>query len=184
MGLNAVSDALDELVQQGDGPRAGAVAGGLIATAAAMTQSAARRSLELWGEAAGASAQASALRRRSLALARDDVLAFTAARAALGGADDVRTGALLDRAAALPAEIAAAGADATALAALVARHGDPDMRADVVAAATLAAAAARVAAHLVAVNLATLPADPRLERARSEAATAEHVRNEALAELS
>jgi formiminotetrahydrofolate cyclodeaminase len=184
MALNAVSDALDELVREGEGPRGGAVAGALIATAAAMTQSAARRSLELWAEAAGASAQALALRRRALALARDDALAFAVARAALGGSDDAGTAVLLDRAAALPAEIAAVGADTTALAALVARHGDPDMRADVVAAATLAAAAARVAAHLVEVNLATLPADRRLERARSDAATAEHVRDEVLAELS
>jgi formiminotetrahydrofolate cyclodeaminase len=181
VALSAIAEALDELVLQSEGPRAGVVAGTVIAAAAAMTQSAARRSLELWAEAAGAGAQAASLRRRALALARDDALAFAAARAALRTSGDSRTGALLDRAAALPAELAAVGSDTATLAALLARHGDPDMRADVIAAATLAAAAARVAAQLVEVNLATLPGDARLQRARSDAEAAERVRDEALA---
>ena len=59
----------------------------------------------------------------------------------------------LERAAAVPLEIAALGADAAALAALAGERCDGAYRADAAAAAALAAGGARAAAHLVEVNL-------------------------------
>ena len=61
--------------------------------------------------------------------------------------------------------IASLGADAAALAAVAAEHGDATYRADAAAAAALAAGGATAAAHLVRVNLGIRPADPRLARA-------------------
>ena len=60
--------------------------------------------------------------------------------------------------------IAAAGADGASLAAEVAGHCEPGLRADAAAAAELAVAATRSAATLVDVNLALLAGDHRRER--------------------
>ena len=78
----------------------------------------------------------------------------------------------LEAAAAAPLEIAALGSDATTLAALVAENGEATYRADVAAAAALAAGGATAAAHLVRVNLGIRQADPRLARARASEETA------------
>lgn len=164
------------------GPRAGAVTGGVVAAAAAIAQNGARRSAGQWEDAGGTSAQAGALRGRALRLADADVEAFAAARAALEArADDDELGAALDLAAAMPVELASAAADAAMLAAEVAEHGVADVRADAAAAAVLAAAAAQAALHLVEINLGTLPGDERIARAREHADAAEAARERALA---
>jgi formiminotetrahydrofolate cyclodeaminase len=68
--------------------------------------------------------------------------------------------------------IAEAGADAASLAAIAAERGTLDRRGDAVAAAILADAGARAAAHLVTVNLIVTPDDERVQRARALAEVA------------
>ena len=69
--------------------------------------------------------------------------------------------------------ITATAADCAALAAEIAAHCEPELRADAAGAAELAAAAAGVAASLVEINLALTPGDPRRVRARALVQTAE-----------
>jgi formiminotetrahydrofolate cyclodeaminase len=138
-----------------------------------------------WADAPGVAAQANAISDRATTLARTDGHAWDEALAALrdaksGEEEDARRDFALEQkleaAAAAPLEIAALGSDATALAALVAEHGEETYRADAAAAAALAAGGATAAAHLVRVNLGIRQADPRLARARaSEEAAKEAV---------
>ena len=134
---------------------------------------------------AGISAQALVLQDRAITLARTDAEAWDEASDALRAASDPdnvpeRRGLLeqaLDRAAAIPLEVAELGADAAVLAALAAERCEPSVRADAVAAAALAVGGTRAAAHLVEVNLGVRPGDPRLERARAtEQAAADSAR--------
>lgn len=136
----------------------------------------ARCSRDSWQEAAGVAAQALAIQDRVAPLARADAAAWEDALAALrtagsGGGDDARRDfeleQLLERAAAVPLQIAELGADTAALAALAGAHGDAAYRADAVAAAALAAGGARAAAHLVHVNLGVREGDKRLARAHA-----------------
>jgi formiminotetrahydrofolate cyclodeaminase len=138
----------------------------------------ARSSQETWSDAAGIAAQALALQARAAPLARTDARAWEAASAALRAAADGDGGAetgrsslekTLERAAAVPLDVAELGADVAALAALVGEHCEPAYRADAAAAAALAAGGARAAAHLVEVNLAVREGDPRLARALASA---------------
>ena len=73
----------------------------------------------------------------------------------------------LGRAADVPLEIARTGAEVAVLAADAAEHGNPSLRGDATAGALLAAAATRAAANLVEINLASRPADERIEAART-----------------
>lgn len=142
----------------------------------------ARCSRDSWHEAAGVAAQALAIQERAAPLARADAAAWEEAVAALRSAGNGGDGARrdfelerkLERAAAVPLQIAELGADAAALAALAGELGDGAYRADAVAAAALAAGGARAAAHLVQVNLGVREGDERLARAlASEQAAAE-----------
>ena len=180
VSLSPLAALLERALRTGPGPPAGAVAGGLVAAAAAVTQAGARRSAPAWQDAGGVAAQAAALRTRALRLAEEDVDALRAARAALlSRTDDEELARTLARAADCPLAIAAAAADVAGLAAIVAERGEADARADAAAAAALAAGAATAAVHLVEVNLATLPDDDRLARARGPAATAVEARDRA-----
>jgi methenyltetrahydrofolate cyclohydrolase len=145
----------------------------------------ARASGDSLADAKGIAAQALAFQDRVGPLAYVDAEAWEEASAALKAAADPesapeRRGALersLDRAAAIPLEVAEIGADVAALAALTAERCDPAYRADAAAAAALAAGGARAATHLVEVNLGMRAGDPRLERARAtEQAAAESAR--------
>jgi formiminotetrahydrofolate cyclodeaminase len=126
-------------------------------------------------DAKGVVAQALALSDRVAPLAHTDAEVWEEASDALRAAADPEgpaqsRGALeqaLDRAAAIPLEVAELGADVAALAVVVAERCEPGYRADAAAAVALAAGGARAAAHLVEVNLAMRSGDPRLERARS-----------------
>jgi formiminotetrahydrofolate cyclodeaminase len=141
----------------------------------------ARSSQDSWKDGAGIAAQALSVMARVTPLAGADAEAWEEALSALRGTAEKnaerRNDALerkLDRAAAVPLEIAEAGADAAALAALAAERGEGPYRADAAAAAVLAAAGARAASHLVEINLGVQPDDERLARARAseEAAAA------------
>ena len=134
----------------------------------------ARSSRESWKEAAGVGAQANALIERVSPLVRADAEAWENALAHLeaaspeaGQEQDRELEEKLEGAAAVPVAIAEAAADAAFLAELAADRGDGTYRADAAVAAVLAAAAARAACHLVAVNLGVREDDPRLTRARA-----------------
>jgi len=136
----------------------------------------ARASSRSWAEAPGIAAQALTILERVGPLARVDAEAWQDAVAALRGsaeeAEDSgrRNFALerkLERAAAVPLEIAELAADAAALATVAGERGDGAYRADAAAAAALAAGAAAAAAHLVEINLGVRDDDPRLGRARA-----------------
>lgn len=124
----------------------------------------------------GAAAQAIALAIKLERLAALDADVLETARTALAGAEDrvdarndFRLGQTLAQAAAVPLDVAEACVDVVDLAALVAEVAPGDLVPDVRAAGSLAAAGARVAAHLVEVNLSVAAGDPRAERARQAA---------------
>ena len=110
---------------------------------------AARFSRGDWAEAGTTVAQAEALRRRAVSLARDVADALEAFLAAQEVSDprqearDFELGRTLDRAADVPLAIAASACDVALLAAEVAGKGDGDVRADAVSAALMAHGAAR-----------------------------------------
>jgi formiminotetrahydrofolate cyclodeaminase len=144
----------------------------------------ARCSHDSWNEARGVAAQALALRDRAAGLAQIDAEAWEEALSALrsAGEGDGPDGARrdhelerkLERAAAIPLQIAELGADTAALAAHAGELCDGAYRADAAAAAALAAGGARAASHLVEVNLGVREGDERLARARaSEQAASE-----------
>jgi formiminotetrahydrofolate cyclodeaminase len=149
------------------------------ATAASLVAMAARYSRGTWPEATSTVAQAEALRRRATKLASEDADALDAFLAARETpvdprpeARDFHLGRTLDHAADVPLAIGETACDVALLAEHVADHGEQDVRPDVAAAAVLAHAAARAAAHLVEVNLAAGGADARVTRARELAAVA------------
>ncbi len=172
-------ELLDRLAAEGPTPGAGAVAALTAGMAAGLVGMVAGASLN-WGEAPAVAAQATALRRRLAPLAAANAQAYEDALASLALPESVhpdsRSHAIvtaLDRAADIPLRIVAAANDVAFLAAEAAHWGEPALRPDATAAALLAAGAARSAAHLVEVNLATGPEDERVLRARSLAASAQ-----------
>ena len=183
MGRNFLSlpleEYLDELARETRVPGAGPAAAVTAAAAASLVAMAARYSRGTWPEATTSVAQAEALRRRATKLASDDADALDAVLAARETpidprreARDFHLGRTLDRAADVPLAIGETACDVALLAVHVADHGEPDVRPDVAAAAVLAHAAARAAAHLVEVNLASGVEDARVARAQELAAAA------------
>jgi formiminotetrahydrofolate cyclodeaminase len=179
--LIAGTAELTEPIATGDAdPAGGALAGLVTALAASLTAAAAGRSRSVWEEAPAVRAQAQALRRRALEVSRRTVEAHAGAVSRLaergdGGSDarDWEVGRSVSAAAAPPLELTACARDLAELASLVADHADPDVRADAVVAAMLAAAAARSAAHLVEINLVTGADETIVGQARARALEAE-----------
>jgi formiminotetrahydrofolate cyclodeaminase len=168
-----VEAVLDRLADLAPGPSGGSAAALAGAMAAAVVGMAARASAS-WDETGGAAAQASALRTKLAAQAREDAAVYAAAREQLelaraGDGDSARLAEALARAAEVPQRIAETACDVALLAELVAARGDPERAPDAVASAALAAGAASAAAHLVAVNLGAAPDDERVRRARAAA---------------
>lgn len=147
-------------------PGGGSVAAIVVAFAASLVEKAGRLSGEDWQHAGGAVAQAEALRARVAPLAEAAALAYAEAVAALR-TPGTTLGPALSRAAEVPLLIAEAAVDVATLAQLVAEEGDAEVRGDAVTAAILAEAGARVAAHLVEINLGALPEDERVLAARA-----------------
>jgi methenyltetrahydrofolate cyclohydrolase len=154
-------------------PGGGSAAALTVAIAAGLVAMVARCSRDSWPEASGVAAQALAIQDRAAPLANVDAKAWDEALAALrnvsdgeGGGDSALERAL-ERAAAVPLEIAQLGADVAELAAHGAEHCDEAYRADAAAAVALATGAAHAAAHLVEVNLGVREDDERLLRARA-----------------
>src|SRR5439155_21600939 len=161
-------EAAPQLPAQGGG----SVAARTIGLAAELVAMVARRSGDSWPDAPGVAAQAVELAERCPRLAEDDAKVWQAALSALStaseetdGARDAALGHLLAGSAELPVSIAEIGADVAVLAALSAKLGDGTYRSDAVSAAMLAHAGARVAVHLVTVNLGTRDGDERPRRA-------------------
>jgi formiminotetrahydrofolate cyclodeaminase len=166
-------DVLDDFASQDPTPGGGSAAAVVVAMAAGLCAMVARSSPE-WAEAGAAVAQAERLRMRVAPLAQADAEAYEEALVALGLPElverevrDATIGATVARAAEIPLAIAEAAADTAALAASVAVDGIPERRGDAVGAALLAEAAARAAAHLVAINLTMTTNDERVRRAKA-----------------
>jgi formiminotetrahydrofolate cyclodeaminase len=154
-------------------PGAGSVAALVAAMAAALIAKAARVSQEGWPDAAGIVAQAESLRARAAPLAERDAEVYRAALDAMrSSGHDATIANELDRAAEIPLEIAAIAVDVAALAEIVAERGNEAVHGESAGAAALAGTAARIAAHLVEINLTAAPSDERVERAQRLAAEA------------
>jgi formiminotetrahydrofolate cyclodeaminase len=142
---------------------------------------AARLSPESWAEAAGVAAQAESLRERAAEIVDEDAEAYRRALETRAAADegekperrDWTLGQVTAAAAEPPLALARLAGDVAELCASAASRIEPRVHADVAAAAALAAAVARGARDLVAVNLTALPGDPRVEEADRLATVAE-----------
>jgi formiminotetrahydrofolate cyclodeaminase len=165
---------LDEVAGSGRTPGGGSLAALVTAAAAGLLAKVARASKADWPDAAGVAAQAECLRDRAAPLAQLDADEYEAALRSVGEASDesvarrdFAVGRAYARAAEPPLRIVEAAADVAELAVLVAKNGDPSLRADAAAAGAFAAAAARAAAELVAVNLTASADDERVLRAQT-----------------
>jgi formiminotetrahydrofolate cyclodeaminase len=191
----SVTAFLDGLAARERAPGGGSAAALTVAFAAGLVAMVARSSREVWDDAPGIAAQALTLQDRASHLTRTDAEAWDDALAALraaadptesegnGARSDFDLERKLERAAAIPLEIAELGADTAVLAAYAGEEGDLAYRADAAAAAALAAGGARAAAHLVEVNLGIRPGDERLARARASEKAATEAAERLLASL-
>ena len=177
---------VDALAAEDPAPAGGSAAAVAVTMAAALITKVARASPS-WIGAGAAVAQAERLRKRAAPLAQADADAYEEALAALHLPNalerevrDMAIGQVLARAVEVPLAIADAGADVAMLAAIAADRGTLERKADAVAAALLAEAGARAAAHLVAVNLVVAPDDERVQRARAVAEIASSAARTAL----
>ena len=168
-----VSDLLEQVGSDSPLPGAGAVAALSAALAAGLVEMAARHSAERWPEAVTVSQTAATLRQQASDLAPANAKAYADAREGLAEArqrgpltDSDALGSAMLRAADFPLAIAEVAAEVARLADAALDRVVPDVRADVVGAAALSAAAARSAAHLVEVNLVAGDADDLAARAR------------------
>ena len=191
----SVTTFLDGLAARERAPGGGSAAALTVAFAAGLVAMVARSSRDVWDDAPGIAAQALTLQDRASSLTHTDAEAWDDALAALrAAADPTESGGngargdfelerKLERAAAIPLEIAELGADTAVLAAHAGEHGDLAYRADAAAAAALAAGGARAAAHLVEVNLGIRPGDERLARARASERAATEAAERLLASI-
>ena len=165
-------------------PASGSAAAAVIAMASALLEKVARLSAARWASADAALEEAHALRLRAEELVEADANSYMsyveAVRSARGVHGKSRERAIAPARAAtvdVPLAIARLAAEAVDLADALAENGNPNLRADAMVAATLAAAAATAAARLVAVNLSgardsrSTEAD-RIARAATDKATA------------
>jgi formiminotetrahydrofolate cyclodeaminase len=181
-------ELLDTIAAETPAPGGGSVAAFATEMAASLAAMAARFAHE-WDGAAGAVAQAETLRHRAAPLAIEDAVAYenvlTAMRMPKELEPEVRNtliGETLSRAADAPLQIAETAADVAELGAEIAVCGNPNLRGDAAAASILATAAARVAANLVEINLATVEGDERVELARALVRSSERAASRALGE--
>jgi glutamate formiminotransferase/formiminotetrahydrofolate cyclodeaminase len=169
----SVAEFCETISAETSAPGGGSVAAVTGALAASLAAMAARFSREQWEDAAGAVAQAEALKARLLPLAEEDarvyesvLLALRMPREVEEEVRDAAIGDALSRAADVPMAIAEASLDVATLAAELAERGNPNLNGDAATAVFLAEAAVRASANLVEINLATREGDERIERAR------------------
>ena len=171
-----VGDLVDNVAARTPAPGAGAVTGLVAALSAALAQMVAR-----FSDDAETVAQCARLRRQVEPLADADGAAYERYLEAVrlprdtdGRAEQMT--ATLSAATDVPLEMAEVAAGVAEHAARLARDGNPRLRGDALAGAFVAAAAARAAAALVAINLhgkEDFMDDPRPTRAAELARTAQ-----------
>ncbi len=151
----------------------------MVAAAAALVEKAANLSTKQWAGATGVLEQARAVRAKSLELIEEDAQAYLAFVAALRASTNQELAESQEAVAAahartvdVPLRMTRAAAEIAELAVQLAQHGNPNLRADAVVAATLAAAAAESGLTLIAANLADAADDGRLAVARKLAGRA------------
>ena len=168
-----LGDFLERLGTGKPAPGSGSASALTVAFAAGLVAMVARQSADSWEDSPGVAAQALALQARAAPLALADAKVWEQALEALAAARDDHAppnGQLeekLDLSTTVPLQIAETAADTAQLAALAAELGEGTYRSDAAAAAVLAAAGARAATCLVAVNLTVKEGDDRLVRARA-----------------
>jgi formiminotetrahydrofolate cyclodeaminase len=192
-----LGELLDDLASEAVSPAASSIAGLIVAFAAALTAKSARRSGKAMESAAAMAAQADSLRRRALALASLNAEAYEQAMATLpssaSGEDSPPAGASKDRdleirdaltrtSEALTSLLDVA-CDVCLLAELVAKKGEPAVRADAAAAATLAEAGGCTAVQLIEINLLGGELDEAKQEAGDALATASEATGRAQAAL-
>jgi methenyltetrahydrofolate cyclohydrolase len=184
----AFEELLDAIAAETPAPGGGSVAAYVIEMAASLAAMTARFAHD-WDGSAGAVAQAETLRHRAAPLADADAMAYENVLTALRMPKDLEPevrdtliGETLSRAADVPLEIAECAVSVAQLSAEIAVCGNQNVRGDAAAAAILATAAARVAANLVEINLATVEGDDRIARARTLVRTAESATRRAAGE--
>ena len=160
-------------------PAGGSASAAAIAIAAALLEKAARLSTKQWTSAEVALEQAHALRLRASELVEADAQAYVsfvealrAAKGMHGAARDDVVGPAHDVTVDVPLAIVRLGGETVELARELAVSGNPNLRADAMVAATIAAAAATAAARLIAVNLTGGRGDARLDEAMQAAQAA------------
>jgi formiminotetrahydrofolate cyclodeaminase len=155
-----VSALLDGLASDRPVPAGGSAAASVIAVASALLEKAARLSVKQWASADAALEQAHSLRLRGEDLLEADANAYLSFVDALRSSKGLR-GKERERAIApareatidVPLGIVRLGGETVELADALVENGNPNLRADAMVAATLAAAAATAAARLITVNL-------------------------------
>jgi formiminotetrahydrofolate cyclodeaminase len=155
---------LDQVAERTPGPGGGAVAALTVALAASLVEMTARYDDSIMAQAR--LARANALRDRMLEIAEIERDVYQAVLEAEAMDDEHpqrenRLAAALAAASSPALTTAGAGAKIAALAAESATQGNPALIGDAVTAAELADGATRAAAHLVRMNLADSPGDPR-----------------------
>jgi formiminotetrahydrofolate cyclodeaminase len=136
----------------------------VVAAAAALLEKSARLSGKQWDGAASALERAHELREEGFTLIEEDAQAYLAFVEAVRSQQDVSTAHA--RTVDVPLRMTRAAAEVAELAVQLANHGNPNLRADAVVAATLAAAAAESGFTLIGVNVGDVTSDPRLAAAR------------------
>ncbi|TMF19400.1 MAG: cyclodeaminase/cyclohydrolase family protein [Chloroflexi bacterium] len=165
-----LSRLLDALSSDQPAPASGSAAAAVVAVAAALLQKVALRSMRRWRGAAAANRLAETIRLRGEELIELDSLAYLAFVAAVRSSSGVE--AARQRTIDVPGEIAALAAEVVILARELELRGNPNLRPDAVAAATLAQAARETAKMLVEVNeSARRPASPVRKGDRGRAST-------------
>lgn len=152
---------LDGIPARTPAPGGGSVAAIAASMAAGLTAMAARFAPDEWERRAEVVGRAEELRARIEPLADADAEAYGAFMAS-------RTDETRARTIEVPNELAELAAEVAELAAEVAVDGNPNVTGDAAAGATLAAAAASIAARLVALN----DGDPQASAAHARAAAA------------
>ena len=129
-----------------------------------MVEKSARLSKKQWDGAAGAFERANALRTESFGLIEEDAQAYLAFVDAVRSQKEVGTAHA--RTVDVPLRMIRAAAEVAELAVQLAQHGNPNLRADAVVGATLAAAAAESGLILIEVNLGDATGDARFAVAK------------------
>ena len=155
---------LEKIASKEPAPASGSACGAVVAAAAALVEKSAKLSTKQWAGAAGALERAHVLRVESFELIEEDAQAYLSFVDAVRSQQELETAH--DRTVEVPLRMTRAAAEVAELAVQVASHGNPNLRADAVVAATLAAAAAECGLTLIAVNLRDMADDVRLAEAR------------------